>query len=107
MNKLDKIDRAIIAHLQVVGRMPFTEIATRLKVSEGTVRHRVIRLTDIGVLQVAGTVEPQLLDWNAAGMIGVGVQAGMIEEAAAEITRFPEATYLFMASGGYDLFVEV
>jgi Lrp/AsnC family transcriptional regulator for asnA, asnC and gidA len=107
MKELDATDRAIIGHLQVDGRMPFTEIAAKLAISEGTVRHRVKRLTDSGVLQVVGIVEPQLLDWNAAGMIGVGVRPGMIEETAAEIAQFPEVTYLFMASGGYDLFVEV
>jgi Lrp/AsnC family transcriptional regulator for asnA, asnC and gidA len=107
MKKLDDTDRAIISHLQYDGRMPFTEIAAKLDVSEGTVRHRVKRLTDEGVLQIVGIVEPQLMDWNAAGMIGVGVKAGMIEEAATRIAEFPEVTYLFMASGGYDLFVEV
>ena len=107
MKELDETDRAIIAHLLINGRMPFTEIAAKLNISEGTVRHRVKRLTDSGVLQIVGIVEPQLLDWNAAGMIGVGVQAGMIEKAADKIAQFPEVTYLFMASGGYDLFVEV
>ncbi len=107
MKELDETDRAIIAHLQVDGRLPFTEIAAKLDISEGTVRHRVKRLTESGVLQIVGIVEPQLLDWNAAGMIGVGVQPGMIEDTAAQIAQFPEVTYLFMASGGYDLFVEV
>ena len=107
MKELDETDRAIIVHLQVDGRLPFTEIAAKLDVSEGTVRHRVKRLTDSGVLQIVGIVEPQLLDWNAAGMIGVGVRPGMIEDTAAQIAQFPEVTYLFMASGGYDLFVEV
>ncbi len=107
MTNLDETDRAIISHLQYDGRMPFTEIAARLDISEGTVRHRVKRLTDEGILQIVGIVEPQLMDWNAAGMIGVGVKPGMIEEAATRIQEFPEVTYLFMASGGYDLFVEV
>jgi len=106
MNYLDETDRAIVAHLQYDGRMPFTEIAAELDLSEGAVRRRVKRMIDDGVLQIVGIVEPQFLDWQAAAMIGVTVQAGQIEAAAEQIAQFPEVTYLFMASGGFDLFVE-
>ncbi|MEJ2207477.1 MAG: Lrp/AsnC family transcriptional regulator [Anaerolineae bacterium] len=107
MKQLDNTDRAIIGYLQYDGRMPFTEIAAELDLSEGAVRRRVKQLTDAGILQIVGIVEPQFLEWNSAGMIGVNVQAGQVEVAAAQIAEFPEVTYLFMSSGGFDLFVEV
>jgi Lrp/AsnC family transcriptional regulator for asnA, asnC and gidA len=107
MRQLDGTDRAIVGYLQYDGRKPFTEIAAELGVTEGAVRRRVHRLLESGALQIVGIVEPQLLQWNAAGMIGVSVQAGQIEVAAQQISHFPEVTYLFMASGGFDLFVEV
>jgi Lrp/AsnC family transcriptional regulator for asnA, asnC and gidA len=104
---MDKVDRAIVARLQYDGRMPFTDIAAELGISEGTVRRRVKRLTESGVLQIVGIVEPQFLGWSAAGMIGVTVQAGRIDVVAQQIAQFPEVSYLFMASGEFDLFVEV
>ncbi|HSR33884.1 MAG TPA: Lrp/AsnC family transcriptional regulator [Anaerolineae bacterium] len=107
MIRLDRTDRDIIARLQYDGRMPYTDIAAELGISEGSVRRRVKRLVDEGVLQIVGIVEPQYLDWQAAAMVGVSVQAGRIEAAAQQIAGFPEVTYLFMASGGFDLFVEV
>ena len=107
MPRLDEIDRAIIAHLQYDGRKPFTGIAADLNLSEGAVRRRVKQMTDTGILQIVAVVEPQFLEWNAAGMIGISVQAGQIEVAADKIAQFPEVTYLFMSSGGFDLFVEV
>ena len=107
MKRLDETDRKIVGHLQYDGRMPFTEIAAELGFSEGAIRRRVKRMTDAGVLQIVGIVEPQFLDWEAAGMVGVNVQAGQIEAAAQQIAQFPEVTYLFMASGGFDLFVEI
>ena len=107
MAHLDETDRAIIAHLQYDGRMPLTDIAAELGISEGTVRRRVKNLTESGVLQVVAVVEPQFLGWNAAGMIGVTVQAGEIDAVADQLARFPEVSYLFMASGEFDLFVEV
>jgi Lrp/AsnC family transcriptional regulator for asnA, asnC and gidA len=104
---MDEIDRAIIARLQYDGRMPFTQIASELGISEGTVRQRVKRLDEDGVLQIVAVVEPRFLGWDAAGMIGVTVQAGNIDAVAEEIAQFPEVSYLFMASGEFDLFVEV
>ena len=107
MRHLDKTDRAIVARLQYNGRMPFTEIAAELGLSEGAVRRRVRRMTKDGILQIVGIVEPQFLGWNAAAMIGVTVQSGQIDAVAHQIAQFPEVSYLFMASGGFDLFVEV
>jgi Lrp/AsnC family transcriptional regulator for asnA, asnC and gidA len=103
----DDTDRAIVAHLQYDGRKPFTEIAAEIGVTEGAVRRRVKRMIDDEVLQIVGVVEPQYLGQQSAGMIGVNVQAGKIDDAAHKIAQFPEVSYLFMASGGFDLFVEV
>jgi Lrp/AsnC family transcriptional regulator for asnA, asnC and gidA len=107
MRVLDKTDRAIVAHLQYDGRMPFTDIATEVGLSEGSVRRRVKQMVDDGVLQIVGIVEPQYLEWQAAAMVCINVLPGQIESAAHQIAQFPEVTYLFMASGGFDLFVEV
>jgi len=107
MDTIDKTDRAIVGQLQYDGRMSFTDIAAELNISEGAVRRRVKRLINDGMLQIVGIAEPQLLGWNAAGMIGVNVQAGQIEAVAHQIAQFPEVSYLFMASGGFDLFAEV
>lgn len=107
MAELDETDRAIVARLQYDGRTPFTDIAAEIGVSEGAVRRRVKRLIDNGFLQIVGVVEPRLLDWHAPAMIGVTVLSGEVDSVAHEIAQFPEVTYLFMASGGFDLFVEV
>jgi Lrp/AsnC family transcriptional regulator for asnA, asnC and gidA len=104
---IDNVDREIIRFLQYDGRMPFTEIAEQIDVSEGTIRRRVHRLLERGIMQVVAVVEPQYLGWGAAAMVGVSVQGGTIDSVANQIAQFPEVSYLFMASGEFDLFVEV
>lgn len=106
-NVMDDVDSAIVSLLQYDGRLPFTEIASRLGLSEGTVRRRVKRMTESGVMQIVAIVEPKPLGWNAAGMVGVIVRSGQVDEVAHLIGQFPEVTYLFMAAGEFDLFVEV
>ena len=55
---LDMLDRDIINELQDNGRRPFSEIASKLKVSEGTVRKRVKKLMDMDVFKIAGLIDP-------------------------------------------------
>jgi len=104
---VDKTDRTIISYLQYDGRLPYTHIAAQMGISEGAVRNRVRRLIEQGVLQIVAIVEPQHLGWSSAGMIGVTVQSGMVDEVAYQISQYPEVSYLFMASGEFDLFAEV
>ena len=65
------------------------------------------RLTESGALQIVGIVEPQLLEWNAACMVGVTVHAGQIDAVARQLAQFPEVSYLAMVTGDFDLVVDV
>ena len=105
--ELDDLDRKIVRLLQVDGRMPYTQIAERVDVTEGTVRRRVHEMLGSGILQVVGVVEPSYLGWGAAAMVGVSVEGGTTDSVANRIAQYPEVSYLFMASGEFDLFVEV
>jgi Lrp/AsnC family transcriptional regulator for asnA, asnC and gidA len=104
---MDNIDRKIISLLQKDGRMPFTDIAKSLGVSEGTVRNRVTRLTEDRILQIIGMIDPNRMGYEAPAMIGVSVQPPLLEKVATTIADFPEVSYLIMVSGEFDLFIEV
>ncbi|MEW6716891.1 MAG: Lrp/AsnC family transcriptional regulator [Chloroflexota bacterium] len=103
---MDKLDIEILAILQRDGRVPYTEIAQTLGISEGTVRNRIARLVEDQVVQIIGLVDPYQLGFDAPAMIGVTVQ-GNLEDVAAQIAVMPEVSYLIMVSGEYDLIVEV
>ena len=107
MGMLDNIDREIISFLQYDGRMPFTKIAQELGMSEGTVRRRVNQLCADGLLQIVAIVEPHVMGWNEAAIIGISVKANVISSIADEIARLPEVAYLSQAAGEFDLIAEV
>lgn len=104
---LDRTDREIVKRLQVDGRKPFTEIATELNISEGTIRNRVKRLVEQRAIQIIGMIDPTKLGYDAPAMIGVQVEQPRLEEIVRVIAEFPEVSYLIMVSGEFDLFVEV
>jgi Lrp/AsnC family transcriptional regulator for asnA, asnC and gidA len=104
---MDELDLKIVNELQRDGRMPFTNIAKNLNVSEGTVRNRVARLIDEQVIHIVGMLDPARVGFEAPAMIGVTVKPAILESVAETIASFPEVSYLIMVSGEFDLFVEV
>ncbi len=104
---MDFIDQEIIHQLQKYGRMPFTDIAKELGVSEGTIRNRVARLQEDKVIYIVAMVDPAQVGFDAPAMIGVSVDPPQIESIAETISNFEEVSYLIMVSGEFDLFVEV
>jgi Lrp/AsnC family transcriptional regulator for asnA, asnC and gidA len=103
--KVDELDRAIIEALQENGRESFRRIAARLEVSEGTVRARYARLVNDGVLQVVAVTNPLGLGFDQA-LIGVKTN-GAPGPVADEIARWPEADYVVVTAGRFDIVVEV
>ncbi len=105
--QFDDLDRDIMSVLQVEGRMPFTEVAERLDISEATVRRRVQQLLDHGIMQIVAVVEPRFLGLGAAAMIGVRAEIGKVDDVAEAIAKLPDVSYLLLTCGEFDLFVEV
>jgi Lrp/AsnC family transcriptional regulator, regulator for asnA, asnC and gidA len=103
--RIDALDQGIIEALQANGRESFRAIAARVGVSEATVRARYARLCDDDILQVVGVTNPLGLGFEQA-LIGVKV-AGSPQPVADEISSWPEADYVVITAGQYDLVVEV
>ena len=55
--KIDNINIEIIKHLKD-GRKSFKSIADDLNITENTVRARVNKLSEEGVLQISGLIDP-------------------------------------------------
>ena len=60
----DKLNQQIIDLLELDGRLPFKEIANTLDISEGTVRNRVNRMKDAGVLQIKALVDRSAINYS-------------------------------------------
>ena len=103
---IDAVDKGIIEALQRNGREPFRRIAATIGVSEATVRSRYARLCDDNILQVIGVTNPLGLGFEAQAMVGIRT-AGPPERVADEIARWPEAEYVVVTAGRFDLLVEL
>ncbi len=103
---LDDVDRAIITELQVDGRMSYTDLAPRVGMSQAAVRQRVTKLIDRGVMQVVAVTDPLSLGMTTQAMVGITV-SGDVRTVAAAVSACPEAEYVLITAGRYDVLAEV
>ncbi len=104
---IDDLDKRIILELQQDARKPYKEIAKKVEVSEGTVRNRVVRLIDRGILKLQARVNPFAFPNKISALVGVSVKGREHEETMERIAQIPCVTSVWNATGRFDLFFEV
>lgn len=104
--KIDDINISIINHLRD-GRAPFKKIAESLSLSEGTVRARVKRLMDEGVLEIAGLVDPEVIPEQNVVMVGVKVKDMNLVKKGEEFSRLRGVISVCVVTGRFDLILMV
>jgi Lrp/AsnC family transcriptional regulator for asnA, asnC and gidA len=104
--QIDALDRRIVEALQANGRESFRGIAARLGVSEATIRARYARLCSDEILQVVAVTNPLGLGFEATAMVGIRTTRAP-EPVAEAISSWPEASYVLVTAGQFDLLVEV
>jgi len=102
---MDDLDRQILSILRRDARTPYTEIADRVGTSEGTVRNRVDRLTDEGIIE-RFTVTTQT--GNVKAMIEVSVDMNVDTSAVSErMADWEEVDFVWQVSGEDDIVLVV
>jgi Lrp/AsnC family transcriptional regulator, regulator for asnA, asnC and gidA len=99
----DTLDRQIISLLQADGRCSNREIARQLDVPEATIRYRVRRLTESGLLRITALVAPEHLGYQLTVVISIQVDAVKLDEVAETIGSMPEVMCLMVTSGATDI----
>ncbi|GAA0645961.1 Lrp/AsnC family transcriptional regulator [Salarchaeum japonicum] len=102
---MDDLDRKILDILRRDARTPYTEIASTLDVSEGTVRNRVDRLRDDGVIE-RFTVATRT--GNVKAMIEVSVAMDVDTHSVGDrMTDWDEVDFVWQVSGELDIVLVV
>jgi Lrp/AsnC family transcriptional regulator for asnA, asnC and gidA len=94
----------IISLLQEDGRMPFSTIAERVGVSEGTVRNRMKQLRDDNVMQITAQVLPEAFGyhWNSVVFLKLCGKESL-DAVARRLAQIPEVYYIVHMTGAHDL----
>jgi len=100
--KIDAINLAVIKQLRD-GRKSFKAIAEELSVSENTIRARVSKLAEEGVLEISGLVDPESLPGHGAVIVGVKLQSMDLIKKGEEFSRLRGVVSVSVVTGRFDL----
>lgn len=98
---IDHLDDRIIEILKKDSRRPFVEIANELEVSEGTIRSRVKKLFEEGVIQ-AFTIKTSSKNVKALVEVKIDVNVNT-SEIADQIASFEGVSEVYEVTGEEDI----
>lgn len=104
--KIDETTIAIITQLRD-GRKPFKKIAEELRISENTVRNRVAKLVDAGILEISGLVDPEAIPRHRVVVVGVKLKTMDLVNKGEEFSKLPGVVSVSVVTGRYDLILVV
>ena len=104
--KIDNINLRIIKHLRN-GRKSYRKIAEQLSLSENTVRARVNKLMEAGVLEISGQVDPDAIAGHRIVMVGVKLKTMNLVKKGEEFSKLKGVVSVSVVTGRFDLILVV
>lgn len=100
-------DRAIIRLLQQNARVSYAELSRATGIPESTVRRRMERLQQRGVIEFTMLADPFRLGYELRAMIGLKVELGRLDEIAATLRAMEEVVFAAFVTGAFDVMLQV
>jgi len=108
MVEVDKLDLKIITMLREDGRISFTEIAGKLKLSESAIRKRVQALRKKGVIKkFTIEINASKIGINTIAIVGVDVDPTELLEAAQKLCEIKEVRSVATSTGDHMIMTEI
>jgi len=105
--KVTQTDRAIIRLLQRNARISYAELSRATGIPESTVRRRMDRLHQRGVIEFAMLADPARLGYDLRAMIGLKVELRRLDEIANALKAMNEVTFAAFLTGNFDIMIQV
>ena len=103
---IDQTNLSIIKHLRH-GRKSYKKIAEELSLSENTVRSRVQKLMQKGILEIAGLVDVQGVEGHRVVMVGVKLKTMDLVNKGEEFSKLKGVVSVSVVTGRFDLILIV
>jgi Lrp/AsnC family transcriptional regulator, regulator for asnA, asnC and gidA len=107
--RIDNLDRQILSQLIEDANRPFTDIAQKLNVSNGTVHVRMKKLREMGLVTGATlTVDVRKLGFDIIAFVGVSMEKGIKDAVTvAAMECIPEIIEAYSTTGNYCFVLKV
>ena len=104
--KIDQINKKIMEHLRD-GRKSFRKISEALGITENTVRARVRKLEESGILSISGYVDAEAMVGHKIAVIGAKLNTMEFERVGEEVSKLNRVVSVGITTGRFDLLITV
>ena len=106
---IDKTDLKILELLIQDAKKPFTEVAKKVFVSQGTVHVRMNKLQDAGIVEKTTLkINYAKLGFDITAFIGIYLEkSALYEKVLEKLKQIPEITNIHYTTGNYSMFVKI
>jgi Lrp/AsnC family transcriptional regulator for asnA, asnC and gidA len=107
--EIDKTDIRILEILRDDAKKPFTEVARRVNVSQGTVHVRMTKLEEAGIVEKTTLkLNYGRLGYDITAFIGIFLEkSALYDKVVAKLKEIQEITSIHYTTGNYSMFVKI
>lgn len=103
----DELDRAILRLLHTDARMPSSRIAKYLDVTDRTVRNRIDKILDGGLVRIGLLVDPEAAGFPIIGMLHIDVEGGAAEQVAQTLSDDDRVNFVALSISDWDVSIQM
>ena len=106
---IDKTDLKILEILLEDAKRPFTEVAKKVFVSQGTVHVRMNKMQEAGIVErTTLKINYAKLGYDITAFIGIYLEkSALYDQVLAKLKQIPEITNIHYTTGNYSMFVKI
>ncbi len=101
----DSLDAALIAALQIDGRLSFTKLGAKLGVSHATIRNRLEKLLSLEVIRTVAVIDPTRVGLAVQVLIGIRAELNAMSEIGDKLSELEEVFFVAATTGRFDFFI--
>ena len=106
---VDKTDLKILEILIQDAKKPFTEVAKKVFVSQGTVHVRMNKMQEAGIVEKTTLrINYAKLGFDITAFIGIYLEkSALYEQVLEKLKQIPDVTNIHYTTGNYSMFVKI
>ncbi|HMV10752.1 MAG TPA: Lrp/AsnC ligand binding domain-containing protein [Cyclobacteriaceae bacterium] len=107
--EIDNTDLKILEILRDDAKKPYTEVARRVNVSQGTVHVRMSKLEEAGIVEKTTLkLNYARLGYDITAFIGIFLEkSALYDKVVARLKEIQEITSIHYTTGNYSMFVKI
>ena len=107
--KIDNTDLKILEMLMQDAKRPYSEVARKVNVSQGTVHVRMNKMEEAGIIgKTSLRINYTKLGYDITAFIGIYLEkSALYEKVLARLKLIPEVTNIHYTTGNYSMFAKI